>query len=68
VLDLFPDIRGIVASCQSFTMTMLAAVVAGALSPLLSHHMLWLAGGQLAFAAIACVLWSVARKLRRQAL
>jgi DHA1 family bicyclomycin/chloramphenicol resistance-like MFS transporter len=57
VLDLFPQIRGIVASCQSFTMTMLAALVAGLVAPLLSHSVLWLALGQLAFALIALALW-----------
>jgi MFS transporter, DHA1 family, multidrug resistance protein len=57
VLDLFPDIRGIVASCQSFTMTMLAALVAGVIAPFLSHSVLWLALGQLAFALIALALW-----------
>jgi DHA1 family bicyclomycin/chloramphenicol resistance-like MFS transporter len=57
VLDLFPDIRGIVASCQSFTMTMLAALVAGVIAPFLSHSVLWLALGQLGFALIALALW-----------
>lgn len=59
VLDLFPQIRGIVASCQSFTMTMLAAVVAGALSPLLSHSMFLLAAGQLSFVLLGFLFWSV---------
>ncbi|MES2536633.1 MAG: multidrug effflux MFS transporter [Pseudomonadota bacterium] len=57
VLDLFPDIRGIVASCQSFTMTMLGAVVAGVVAPFLSHSALWLAAGQLAFGLIGLCLW-----------
>ena len=62
VLDLFPTIRGIVASCQSFTMTMLAAVVAGALSPLLSHSMLLLAAGQFGFVLTGFALWSAGRR------
>lgn len=57
VLDLFPTIRGIVASCQSFTMTMLAALVAGVIAPVLSHSVLWLALGQLGFALIALMFW-----------
>ena len=57
VLDLFPDIRGLVASCQSFTQTMLAAVVSGVIAPFLSHSVLWLAAGQLAFTVIALCLW-----------
>lgn len=57
VLDLFPGIRGIVASCQSFTQTMLAALVSGVIAPFLAHSVLWLAAGQLAFTAIALALW-----------
>ena len=63
VLDLFPHIRGTVASCQSFTMTMLSALVAGVIAPLLSHSVLWLASGQFAFALIALVLWRIGRKV-----
>jgi DHA1 family bicyclomycin/chloramphenicol resistance-like MFS transporter len=64
VLDLFPHIRGTVASCQSFVMTLLAAVVAGAVAPFLSHSVLWLACGQLAFTGGALGLWLAARHYR----
>ena len=57
VMDLFPQIRGTVASCQSFTQTMLGAAVAGLIAPLLLHSVLWLALGQLAFASIGLCLW-----------
>ncbi|MDB5729968.1 MAG: bcr, partial [Noviherbaspirillum sp.] len=57
VLDLFPNIRGTVASCQSFTQTMLAALVSGAIAPHLVHSALWLASGQLAFTVFGLVLW-----------
>ncbi len=57
VMDLFPNIRGTVASCQSFTQTMLGAVVAGLVAPFLMHSVLWLALGQLAFAVIGLCLW-----------
>jgi len=66
VLDLFPDIRGIVSSCQSFVVTLLGAVIAGLFAPLLSHSALWLAFGQLAQTLLALLLWSVARAHRRQ--
>ena len=36
VMDLFPNIRGTVASCQSFTQTMLGAVVSGLVTPFFS--------------------------------
>jgi len=60
VLDLFPHIRGTVASCQSFTMTMLSALVAGVISPVLSGSVLSLAAGQLAFVLAGFVLWRMA--------
>jgi DHA1 family bicyclomycin/chloramphenicol resistance-like MFS transporter len=57
ILDLFPTIRGTVASCQSFTMTMLSAVVAGLLAPMLSDSVLYLAIGQLVLVLIGFILW-----------
>lgn len=57
VMDLFPHIRGTVASCQSFTQTMLSAGVAGLAAPFLVHSVLWLAAGQLACAVIGLALW-----------
>lgn len=66
VLDLFPTIRGIVASCQSFTMMMLASLVAGVIAPVLSHSVLWLALGQLGFALIALMFWLGSRSYHAQ--
>jgi len=53
VLALFPDIRGVAASMQAFTMVMLAALVTALLAPALEHSMLALALGQLAPRAVA---------------
>jgi DHA1 family bicyclomycin/chloramphenicol resistance-like MFS transporter len=64
-LDLFPHIRGTVASCQSFFQTMLGAIVAGVIAPALSHSPLWLALGQAAFALAGLCLWIAARSYRR---
>ena len=50
VLDLFPNIRGTVASCQSFVQTMMGAIVAGVVAPALDGSVLMLAAGQLVFA------------------
>lgn len=57
VLDLFPEIRGTVASCQSFNQTMLGAIVAGVIAPLLWHSVLWLAAGQLLLTLTGLALW-----------
>ena len=65
-LDMFPHIRGTVASCQSFAVTLLGALVAGVIAPFLSHSVLWLASGQLAFAVFSLALWSASRHYRRQ--
>jgi DHA1 family bicyclomycin/chloramphenicol resistance-like MFS transporter len=64
-LDLFPHIRGTVASCQSFAQTLLAAIVAGIVAPLLAGSMLSLAIGQLACVLLAWILWLTSRAYRR---
>ncbi len=61
VLDLFPTHRGVAASCQSFVQTMLGAVVAGVVAPLLAASALWLAIGQATCVAIALVAWRIGR-------
>ena len=65
-LDLFPHIRGTVASCQSFAQTLLGALVAGVIAPFLSHSVLWLALGQLGFGLAALALWFASRQYRRR--
>jgi DHA1 family bicyclomycin/chloramphenicol resistance-like MFS transporter len=65
-MDLFPHIRGTVASCQSFAQTLLGALVAGVIAPFLSHSVLWLAGGQLACVLISLALWTTSRLLRER--
>jgi len=65
-MDLFPHIRGTVASCQSFAMTLLAAVVAGVIAPFLSHSVLCLVCGQLGFVVGALLLWIAARRYRKR--
>ncbi len=65
-LDLFPHIRGTVASCQSFVSTLLGAVVAGAVAPALSHSVLALAVGQMFFVLVSLAFWDTARRHRRK--
>jgi DHA1 family bicyclomycin/chloramphenicol resistance-like MFS transporter len=64
VMDLFPEIRGIVASCQSFAQTMLSALVAGVIAPFLDASVLWLALGQLGFALAGLSCWLASRTYR----
>ena len=64
-MDLYPHIRGTVASCQSFALTLLGALVAGVIAPFLSHSVLWLAIGQACFALLALGLWIASRIYKR---
>jgi DHA1 family bicyclomycin/chloramphenicol resistance-like MFS transporter len=64
-LDLFPHIRGTVASCQSFMTTLMGALVAGIIVPALSHSVLAMAMGQAAFALLSLACWMTSRHYRR---
>lgn len=65
LLDLFPQLRGTVASCQSCAISALAAVTAGVLAPLLSGSMLLLASGQLGFLLLGLGCWVLVYRRRR---
>nr|WP_315485406.1 multidrug effflux MFS transporter [uncultured Undibacterium sp.] len=65
VLELFPNIRGIVASCQSASVTLLSAFVAGVMAPALDHSVLSLALGQFGFALMGLLLWYSGRAYQR---
>jgi DHA1 family bicyclomycin/chloramphenicol resistance-like MFS transporter len=64
ILNLFPHIRGIVSSCQSFTAMMLGAIMAGLVAPLLANSVLWLAAGQLGCGLIGLSMWLASRSYR----
>jgi DHA1 family bicyclomycin/chloramphenicol resistance-like MFS transporter len=64
-LDLFPHIRGTVASCQSFMTTLMGALVAGIIVPALSHSVLAMALGQAGFALASLACWMTSRHYRR---
>ena len=64
-LDLFPHIRGTAASCQSFLVTLLGAIVAGVIAPALSHSVLALALGQAGFTVLALGFWLTSRQYRK---
>ena len=64
-LDLFPHIRGTAASCQSFIITLMGALVAGIIAPALSHSVLALALGQAGFTVLALGCWLTSRHYRR---
>ena len=64
-LDLFPHIRGTVASCQSFVTTLMGALVAGIIAPALTHSVLAMALGQAGFALASLACWMISRHYRR---
>lgn len=65
-LDLFPDHKGLAASCQAFLMTGLNAVTAGLLSPIANATPLRLAvvSGVITFGGFACSLFFFAQSER----
>jgi len=67
-LDLFPNTRGIVASCQSCMVTFLAGIVAGVIAPGLDRSPLWLAFGQFGFVCCAMLCWHLSKKAHKELL
>jgi DHA1 family bicyclomycin/chloramphenicol resistance-like MFS transporter len=57
ILDMYPRQRGSASSLQAFTGLVCNAVIAGALSPLLSASGLHLAAGATVFAFLAWLVW-----------
>src|SRR3546814_15721237 len=57
VLDMYPRQRGSASSLQAFTGLVMNAVVAGVLSPLLSHRGIHLALAPALFALLGWVFW-----------
>ena len=67
VLEMYPRHRGAASSSQAFTSLVMNAIVAGVLSPILSHHGLHLALAAAVFSALGWMFWrwelSVTRNL-----
>src|SRR5688500_14052792 len=57
ILDMYPRQRGSASSLQAFTGLVSNAVIAGLLSPLLSHHALHLALGAAVFTVLGYAFW-----------
>ncbi|MFO1304525.1 MAG: multidrug effflux MFS transporter [Burkholderiales bacterium] len=68
ILDLFPAMRGMTSSLAGFVQFALGAVVAGSVSPLLSHSLASLAWGMAVFAGASYALWFAYRRGTRRAL
>lgn len=63
VLDLFPTRRGMAASLQGFVSGIVNAVVAGVVSPAVSHSPKWLAAGMVALMAAGLICWMGYRRI-----
>ncbi|MCA1713729.1 MAG: multidrug effflux MFS transporter [Gammaproteobacteria bacterium] len=57
ILDMYPRQRGSASSLQAFTGLVLHSLIAGVVSPLLSHDPLHLAGGAALFALLGWGFW-----------
>ena len=66
ILDMYPRQRGSASSLQAFTQLVLNAVVAGVLSPLLSHHGLHLALGMAGFTLLGWLFWRWEARVARR--
>jgi DHA1 family bicyclomycin/chloramphenicol resistance-like MFS transporter len=65
ILDMYPRQRGSASSLQAFTGLVSNAVIAGALSPLLSHSALHLALGAAVFSLLGWVFWRWEARVQR---
>ena len=66
ILDMYPRQRGSASSLQAFTSLVLNAIVAGVLSPVLSHHGLHLALAAAAFTLLGWLFWRWERRVARR--
>lgn len=57
-LDLFPHSRGMTSSLLGFTQSLVSAIVAAVVSPLLSHTAVTLALGMTAMLSMGCLAWA----------
>ncbi|MBL8377268.1 MAG: multidrug effflux MFS transporter [Burkholderiales bacterium] len=71
LINLFPERRGMVASCQGFTQLMVSATAAGVVAPAVTQSSFTLALSAAAFLASGLALWlvgaAIARRRERQA-
>ena len=58
-LELFPSNRGMTSSLQGFTQSFTSAIVAGVVSPLLSHSDITLALGMTGLLSLGCMSWFI---------
>lgn len=65
-LELFPNNRGLTSSLLGFAHSLVAGIVAGAVSPLLSTSAVKLALGMLVFAVLGCACWMLYAALPRK--
>ena len=66
LLDRFPQHRGAVSSVQAFVSLLISAVIAGALSPILSTSATLLAIGALTSTALGYIAWRLYRMIERR--
>lgn len=66
LINLFPERRGMVASCQGFTQLMVSAVSAGVVAPAVTQSSFTLALAAAAFLAAGLVLWFAGARVARR--
>lgn len=66
ILDMYPRQRGSASSLQAFTSLVMNALIAGALSPLLTHSAMTLAVAAAAMVLVAWLFWQWERRVSRR--
>jgi DHA1 family bicyclomycin/chloramphenicol resistance-like MFS transporter len=64
MLDMFPRVRGSVASVQSFVGLLLGSTTIGFIAPLLQRSMLWLSIGSVCASLTSLTLWGISSRRR----
>ncbi len=64
MLDMFPRVRGSVASVQSFVGLLLGSTTIGVVAPLLQRSMLWLSIGSVCASLTSLTLWGISSRRR----
>ncbi len=58
-LGIFPEMRGLSSSLQSFAQMLIFAIVSGFIAPLIYGSAFWLAGGVAVSVALSITLWTI---------
>ena len=65
-LDIFPEMRGLSSSLQSFAQMLIFAIISGFIAPLIYASAFWLAGGVTVSVVLSITLWTLGSMQSKQ--